>query len=296
MDEVEKNINPDELVIEPTDPDVVEPGVNADTETETVETKDEPEEKPEEKPEESTDTETETADDPEKPVDEYQKRFDELGLSRQYTSAAEALERVPDTNRYLDSLEKANKAQQQEIGRLQAIEKGQLKPRPTAEELAQRLETDPEGAIADAGFVRTENLEAAMTRLDQVELRQRQQDIAGVISQYPELESIASAYRVGREPVVGTNKLWDAMNQKIKDYPGLETAPYHTILAVLYPLVKEQAAVKVPPVTKIPGTKKEEATTTGGASRLAASDQPDYSTMSTEEIYQDYQKRGMIGT
>lgn len=285
-----KEVNPDVLTIDPLDSEVLEPGVNAtDTETETAKVEGD------EKPTDKADTETETVDEEEKSDDPYQKRFDELGLESQFTSPVDVLDRVKDTNRYLDTLEKANLQQRTELESLKAAQPE--KPKQTAQELVERMETDPAGALADEGFVRAENVQALQTQVTEMRQRERLRDVADTIGQYSELDSIASAYRLGREPVQGTNKFWDAMNAEVALIPGLAEAKLETILAVTYPRVKDRLASQPKPaVTKLSDKDKAEATTTGSPSRKVAPDQPDYSNMSADEILADYQKRGMVGT
>ena len=290
--EINPAINPDEMTVDPLDPEVIEPGVNAtdtDTETETAEVEGD------EKPTDEAETETETVDEEEKSDDPLQKRFDELGLGSQFTNAADVLERVGDTNRYLDGLEKLNKQQKTELEHLKATQDD--KPKLTPEQLAERMETDPAGAMADAGFVRAENVQALQTEVNQMKQRERLRDVADTIGQYSELDSIASAYRLGRTPVQGTNKFWDEMNAEVAKIPGLAEAPIETILAVTYPKVKARLdSQPKPTVTKLSDQDKAEATTTGSPSRKVSPDQPDYDNMSTDEILADYQKRGMVGT
>lgn len=283
--------NPDVLIVDIDDPDIPEPGITlTDTKVDPAEVEGE------EEPTDKADPEPAPVDDPDKPVDDpLQKRFDELGLGSQYTNPTDVLDRVKDTNRYLDSLEKANLQQKTQLEAFKAAQTE--KPKQTPEQLAERMETDPAGALADAGFVRAEHVQKLETQVTQMEQREQLRDIADTIGQYPELDSIASAYRLGRAPVQGTNKFWDEMNAEVAKIPGLAEAPIETILAVTHPRVKARLdSQPKPTVTKLSDKDKAEATTTGSPSRKVSPDQPDYSNMEHEEIFADYQKRGQVGT
>lgn len=250
----------------------------ADTETETVETEETTTEEP-------TDTETETEDSKEDVLAKY-------GLER-YGTVDGALAGVQEKDRYIDELKQGSVQMRQVLD-------SYTQPRP---EKRERLDfdatDDPDAAMQRAGYVRADQLQPSFARVDQrqaqTEARLDRMMLAQTVSQYTELKDVALVLQSGREPELGTNKLWDAMNLAFKSVPGLQNVDNAQLIPILFDVAQKRLGTP-PAVETVTEEKKQRASTTStgrGKTRIS-SETPDFTKMTEKEIFDWHEKRGLI--
>ena len=272
-----------------------------DDDTSMLPEEDKPEEKPEADPEaepvddadkaEETDPEAEPAEEEAPAVDPLQKQFDELGLGRQFRDPQDVLERARDANVYIDQLQKANDNQRAQLEALKIQQ-----PTATPEELRDQFDNDPSAAMKQAGFAETTQVESLKTEVAALRQHQLRQEVAADVAVYPELQNVVPAIRLGRNPVPGTNAIWDEINREALLYPGIEQAGLAGVLKLFYPRAKARIdAKKRPAVDTVSDEKKAGAnTTTPKPTRGKSTEKVDFDKMTSDEILAHYKKEGKV--
>lgn len=240
------------------------------------------------------DPKPDTGDDPDTPadpaevIDEYQKKFIEKGLDKQFANPLEVFDRVPDFNVHADNLHKRNLALEQELAGLK-----KAKP-PETEKLIEEFDVNPLNALKQAGVATVDDVSVMRTELDGFKQREILRNFADSMSPHPELKNIVSTYRIGRQPVRGMNPYWDKMNELMKDYPGLETADPSAIVQILLPEAKKLVNPRTkPPVNIVPDEDKLGANSST-PKKTRTDGTPNYAGMTADEIKKDYARRGLL--
>ena len=227
-------------------------------------------------------------------TDPYQEEFEKLGLANQYPGGvSDVLNRVKDSNRYLDTLEQKTKDLQRELDQSQAAPK----PKPVdPDQFREDFETNPINALGNVGLATQREVDDVNQKLQALEQQQAERAFADTVGSHSELKDVAAAFRLGREPVPGTNPIWDEFQREYAMRPGLKNASDDAVLDVLLPIAKARVeARKPPPVKTVPLEQKVGATTTGTGSERQPTGRPDMSGWSTEQVDKWYAERGMMG-
>lgn len=231
---------------------------------------------------------------PEPAEPNYQTIFEEQGLGSQFKDVEDVLRRVPDSNRWNESLHRTNQVLQRELddSRRRTVEQ----PRPLtidSEKFIDNFQSNPVETIKQGGFVTKEDMAVYEQKQTVLEQRENQRDLADAVGQFDELKDIASGLRLGNQPIRGMNKYWDAIEDLSYKYPGLDRAGAYTAIQVLFPEAKKLVDVnRKPPVDKVPTEDKDRAKTTPSA-KSGDSSIPDFGKMTTEQIRSWYEVRGM---
>jgi len=230
------------------------------------------------------------------PKDEYQKIFDEEGLGGQFADPKDALRRIKDTNRWSESVHRTNQTLQRELEDYRREKAERQKPPPIdAEKFMENFQSAPLDTLRQTGVITKEELAAYDKKLSVIEEREQLRDLADAIGEYPELRDVASGLRIGRAPVQGMNRFWDAISEVSNRFPGLERAGTATALSVLFPEAKKLVASRQkPPVDKVSQETKERGKTTP-AGRPGSGGTPDFGKMSADQIRKWYDDRNMTG-
>lgn len=265
---------------------------STDTETETDDKKSD-----DDKSEDESDTETET-------VDPIAERFKELGLDKQFVDVNDMMSRITDTNRHLNTLESTNKELRDKL-------QGQQKDKPepakqlTREEFQEEFEADPAAAMQKLGLVSQTDMktlqEQVGTLQTQNERLEYQADLDRIASNLKDaggLDDVAAAFRLGRPPQPGVNKLWDAMTSIYDATPGLKTAGIDSLVTVLKPLAEAKLGITGKPVKakvkKVPTDDKKNASTTSGT-RTGGEGAADFGKMTADQIEKEFVRKGLVG-
>ena len=251
-----------------------------DTETATSDSAADPDTDTGDKP----DTDTEPA------ISDEQEAFNRLGLSGQFVSPVDALNRMPDFNRHIDHLNKRNLTLEQELA-----EARKTKPVPlNSDQFRDKFDENPLDALDSAGLAKKEDVESLQTEIQRLQDRDNSRNFADSLSEYPELKNVVSAYRIGRTPVSGMNPYWDKMKELMSEYPGLETASPEVIVKILLPHAKKLVNPgQKPPVGKVSDADKAGANSPSPG-KTARTTTPDYSNMTSDQIMADMRKRGQV--
>ena len=246
---------------------------------------------PVEDPEEPTDPEAD-------PPDPYAQLLKDAGLDKQYESVEDLVNRTPDTNRYLTKLEQENAEFRKALLNNKA-EPTPKKPAFDPEAFEDKHAINPQ-AFADAGLVTQDKLNEAntqiLTKLDQLERQQYNNQTATQVTQYAHVADVAPLLRNGTEPPAGANPVWDAMVKIQSNFEGVDQLPLETKIKLLRPyaqaLVNKTNGGK-PPVNPVSQDKKDAARTTNpkGAKKTRS---VDFNKMSEAEILKEAQATGMV--
>lgn len=242
-----------------------------------------------EQPEETKPTETEpgvkpevgTETKPEEPADPYAARFKELGLDRQFKGGIdEMLRRVPDMNRELTRLQMERAEDRRQLADLNAkiasMSKGDQLKTPAKVD-PDRLMTDPDAALSEAGILRRDDLTKQEERIQAVEHRLIQQEIREdearslkFIESCPELQDVAEELKSGAEIPVSDNPIWGRMKQLYASRPYLKNQPQSEVLPLLFNAVMGErrgggnGSTATPTTTTVDLKLKQRASTTPG--------------------------------
>lgn len=264
--------------------DLVVPGVSeepeADTGTGTEESS---------KDESDTVTETVSDDDPLKEL------MDELNLGGQYKSSEAALRAVEAQRQHIEDKTRENYDLRQV---LQQVSKQPPSPiQPTPEEIAQRFQEDPPGAMQEAGFVQKGDLQKTEERLRQLETAHTRSAIVSTMAGMDGLKNVGDYYNAhGDYPRAGFNPIWDAMMREYNDHPGIQYMPQSDAIATLYDLVKSKHLSK-PSVSPVSDKRKLGATTSSaGRKPVGEGGVPDWNKpeWTSERIRNWFEERGLI--
>lgn len=273
------------------EPDVIE---STDTETETVD-------------DEKTDTETETVDDDDNP-DLAQLR--EYGLEKLYPSIPAALAGAKEKERFVEDQRLTIQQNQQSmqnmstaLDRLAQNRPQQTSVAPSPEVFAELMESNPQAAVAQMGFLTreqgnylVERLNEQGVRLDQNAENAERKEFAGALSDLEGLADVAAHFQTNKTPPpTGQNKLWDTMFALYNNTSSLKAAGGwpSDALPLLYTAAKQQL-VTGPPIPKVSDKRKRGATTTsGGRSKPRSDDLPNWDEMNSKEIFAWHQKQGL---
>jgi len=262
-----------------TETETEEAVVSSDTETETDDNQQGDEESKEEK----------TDDDP----------LDQYGLRGKYNSVDDALRSIPERDSYVGRIEQSERNLRNLLERVATD-----RPQPakteglSREQLDELLQTDPDRAFQELGYVKKDDVAALHENIKQMQSTLQQQQFIGATERHEELRDVAAHMRsTGMPPRDGVNPMWDRMNSIFNQRPGLQRLPQADALDMCYDLAKaELAAQGKPTVPKISDAKKRGATTTsrshGGQKDIG--DVPDFGKMNDTEIERWFKKRGLV--
>ena len=226
--------------------------------------------------------------------DPVMKAFVESGLSKQYVDPADAIRRMPDQNRYIESLQAQVRAGQPPVP---------TQPQPVApvfdiDKFNVEFEVDPRAALKSAGFVPASEVAGMQQQLHVIQERDHYRGMADTVGSYEGLKDVQSALRLQQFPAQGVNEIWDEMRRLANAMPGMLDVPFDTQMEVLYPMATKRLSPKKPPIPLVPPGEKLGASTSSGASsgRVATdADAPDFGKMTSGQIKAYYDKREMIG-
>lgn len=231
-------------------------------------------------------THTETADTtPETP--DYVELFKESGLEKQYPGGLpELLNRVPETNRYVRTLQEENKQFKDAL-----LERA----RPAVEpEEDVYVDPDLEDVLKSKGFINQSTIDATNERLSNVENSLLYNKIANVVDGYEEIKDVAKTLRTQKVPLRGENAVWDRLNDLSDQFSGLENVPFETKLALLYDRAKSDVVKPdktKPPVKPLSAQQKMAAQT--AKLKTSTSGTADYAKMSSDEVLKHAQEHGL---
>jgi hypothetical protein len=265
---------------------------STDTETETDESKSD-----DDKSEDESDTETET-------VDPIAERFKELGLDKQFVDVNDMMSRITDTNRHLNTLESTNKELREKLQATQE-DKPEVSKQLTREEFQEEFDVDPAAAMQKLGLVSQTDMKTLQDQVGTLktanERLEYQADLDRIASNLKDaggLDDVAAAFRLGRPPQPGVNKLWDTMTSIYDATPGLKTAGIDSLVTVLKPLAEAKLGTTGKPakakVGKVSSQDKTNASTTSGT-RTGEEGAIDFGKMTADEIEKAFVQKGRVG-
>lgn len=251
-----------------------------------------------------TDTETETPEDTPSDTDtetvDWVKEFESKELNRQYPGGIKELfERIPETNKYVNSLQEENKKLRDVL--INKLEQKETPPPQTEDTLDEEALKDmfyenPLEALKKTGVVTKEDLQAIQSRLDAQDQKDRYMGAANTIAKYEDLRDIADDFRSMKLPEPGKNAVWDTMFRMIETQPGAIQLPLETKLNLFYDRAKAivtkaggNTKPKVPPVSQ---SEKDAARTTT-LNRKPSGAKP-LELMKTDELLAHAREHGLI--
>lgn len=237
--------------------------------------------------------------------------FRKLGLGVRYANPVVALASIPEKDREIERLRRerdravdlANNA----LTNRAAVPKEEPKPF-DAQAFRDKFDDDPLSAIEDAagrlGYVKKTEVEPKLKKLEGV-LTKNEQEIADknlvvAVGLHPELQNIKQMFESGvTEPPPGVNPLWDEMTNIIntsREYgAAVDQGRGYAVINDLVVLAKARLAKRqAAPVRPVSPGAKGNARTTPGARHPGASSLPDYTKMSSDQIFADQRKRGLV--
>lgn len=290
LDIVEDKSVVDDTTDKPDDKKPDDDGSATDTGTETGDDKpDDGEDKP--------DTGTET-------VDPIAARFTELGLDKQFVDVNDMMSRITDTNRHLNTLETTNKELREKL-QGQQDDKPEPAKQPTLEEFQAEFDINPAAAMQKLGLVSQADIKVLedevgtlKTANKRLEFQADLDHIASNLKDAGGLDDVAAAFRLGRPPQPGVNKLWDTMTSIYDATPGLQTAGIDSLVTVLKPLAEARLGVtpKKPAakVRKVSTEAKDNASTTS-TTKADKGEASDFGKMTADQIQKRFIDKGMVG-
>lgn len=244
---------------------------------------------------ESTEVEPDTVTETVSDDDPHKVLMDELNLGGQYKSSEAALRAVGDQRQRIEDQRQENYDLRQVLQ--QVSKQPPSATGPTPEQVAERFQDDPLRTIADAGFVRRDDLQKTETRLQQLETANARSAVVGTLVGMDGLKAVGDYYNAhGDYPAAGFNPIWDAMMHEYGGHPGIQYMSQSDGIALLYDLVKSKNPSK-PPVRPVSNERKLGATTSStGRKPVGEGGMPDFNKpeWTSERIRNWFAERGRI--